>query len=354
MNILIAIVAFLTALIAVLVGVTRIGSWQIERRNPPVGSFVSVAGARIHIVHDPAPANAELPPVVFIHGASANLKDQMLPLRPLLEGRAEMLFWDRPGHGWSSRGAKVVQTPFDQADLLASLMDAEKIPKAIVVSHSFGGAVAAAFALKYPDRIAGLVFISPATHPWPGGATSWYYDVAKLPILGRLFTETVSEPVGSRSMRAAMECVFAPNKAPDRYLEDASIELVLRPSAFRANARDVAGLYDHAVATAPRYTEIKAPTVVISGDRDTVVAEEIHSRGMARDIAGSELVWLHNVGHKPDWVAPELAVAAIGKLAGEPADLQALARTVDARVAGDAHGSQCDEAKLRIKELAPQ
>ena len=77
-------------------GVTRAGAWLIERRNPPVGDFADIDGARIHYVHVPAPANADLPPIVFIHGASANLKDQMLPLRPLLEGRAEMLFLDRP------------------------------------------------------------------------------------------------------------------------------------------------------------------------------------------------------------------------------------------------------------------
>lgn len=82
------------------------------------------------------------------------------------------------------------------------------------------------------------------------------------------------------------------------YLDRASIGLVLRPLAFRANAIDVEGLYRFAVATAKRYREIKAPTVIVSGDRDTVVAEEIHSKGMARAIAGSELVWIGNLGHK--------------------------------------------------------
>ena len=82
---------------------TRLNAWLIERRNPPVGSFAEINGVTLHYVHVPGPANSELPPVVFIHGASANLNDQMVPLRPLLEGRAEMLFLDRPGHGWSGR-----------------------------------------------------------------------------------------------------------------------------------------------------------------------------------------------------------------------------------------------------------
>ena len=79
-------------------------------------------------------------------------------------------------------------------------------------------------------------------------------------------------------------------------------------------------------ANAPRYKEIAAPTVVISGDADTVVYEEIHSLGLARDIPGAELVWVKNLGHKPDWIAPDLVVAAIEKLGGQPRDLQALGR----------------------------
>jgi hypothetical protein len=99
---------------------------------------------------------------------------------------------------------------------------------------------------------------------------------------------------------------------------------------------DVAGLYDHVVAASKRYSEIKAPTVIITGNRDTVVLENIHSVGLARDIAGSELVWVDNLGHKPDWIAPDLVVAAIEKISGRPVDLEAAARVAEARIAGDA------------------
>lgn len=187
MNLIYAALAFLFALVFTLVGVTRVGSWLIERRNPPIGEFAEINGARIHYVHIPAPANADLPPIVFIHGASANLKDQMLPLRPLLEGRAEMLFFDRPGFGWSGRGPGNNEDPSAQANTIAALMDRLGIKKAIIVGHSFGGVVTAAFGREHADRTLGLVFLSPATHPWPGGATSWYYDVTTIPVLGPLF-----------------------------------------------------------------------------------------------------------------------------------------------------------------------
>lgn len=333
MNLIYALSAFLMALVFALVGTTRVGAWLIERRNPPVGEFADINGARIHYVHVPAPQNADLPPIVFIHGASANLKDQMLSLGPLLEGRAEMLFFDRPGFGWSDRGPGNNETPAAQAKTIVALMDHLGIRRAIVVGHSFGGALTAAFGHEYPQKTLGLVFMSAATHPWPGGKTSWYYDVTTIPVLGRLFSETLTYPAGSLRMAGAVRCVFAPNRVPDNYVAAASIALVLRPGAFRANATDVAGLYDFAREAAPRYREIKAPTVVISGDRDKVVFAKIHSIGLARDIPGAELVWVKNLGHKPDWVAPDLVVAAIEKVAGRDRDLQAAAATVEARIA---------------------
>ncbi|MEO4000782.1 alpha/beta hydrolase [Mesorhizobium sp. CAU 1732] len=335
MNIAVAAACFLLALLLVLAGVSRIGAWVIERNNPPAGTFVTVDETRLHTVHVPADPDADLPPLVFIHGASGNLLDQMFPIRPLLEGRAQMLFFDRPGHGWSERGPGNAN-PYEQADTLAALMDHYGMDDAIIVGHSFGGAVTAAFALNHPDKTRGLVFLSAATHPWPGAGTAWYYKLSAVPVLGRLFTETLAWPGGSMQMRAASASVFSPNRLPETYLKDAAISLVLRPSAFRWNAMDVAGLYDHVVEASKRYPEIKAPTVIITGNRDTVVLENIHSVGLARDIAGSELVWVDNLGHKPDWIAPDLVVAAIEKIAGRPIDLEAAARVAEARIAGDA------------------
>ena len=346
----------LLVIIALFVGlalVTQIGAALIERGNPPVGTFATVNGTRMHFVHVPRPANATLPPIVFLHGASGNLLDQMRPIRALLEGRAEMLFVDRPGHGWSSRGPDRNSTLVGQADTLDALMTEVGIGRAVIVGHSFGGAVVATFAVTHPGRVSGLVFLSAATHPWPGGGTSWYYTLAARPIIGWIFVETLALPAAYFRMAAATVGVFSPNKEPDRYAADAGIALVLRPKHFRANAIDVAALYEQVTEIAPRYREIAAPTVVITGDRDGVVLEEIHSVGLVRDIKDAELVQVHNLGHKPDWVAPELTVAAIETVSGMPRDLQAIARAVEARIAGDNYGVTAAPEAAKSGEFAP-
>jgi pimeloyl-ACP methyl ester carboxylesterase len=307
---------------------------EIEARFPAIGEMIDVGGYSLHAVHLPRPDGADLPPLVFIHGASGNLRDQMAPFRPMLEDRAEMLFIDRPGHGWSERGGPENQTPDGQAAAIARAMQAKGISRAIIIGHSFGGAIAASFALDHPDMAAGLVFLAPATHPWPGGV-SWYYDLTSIPVIGPLFAYTLALPAGLTRLESGSSCVFAPNPKPEDYISATGPALVLRPGAFRHNAVDVANLKPYVTRVSPRYTEIKVPTVVITGDSDSVVLAHIHSEGLARDIKGSELLWIRNLGHKPDHVTTELAVRAIESVAGLEVDLQAAGRRAEAELSAD-------------------
>lgn len=324
---------FLAALLAAF-GFSTYQASAFERENLNRGELIDVGGFRMNSVHVPRPAGADLPPLVFIHGASANLNDPMTAFRARLEGRAEMLFLDRPGLGYSERGGPRNAFPDGQADAIAALMTKRGIDKAIIVAHSFGGAIAASFALEHKERVAGLVFLSPATHPWPGGI-DWYYSVARIPLIGDLFATLVAPPVGLALVDTATRGVFAPNHRPDNYIAAAKIGLALRPRQFQNNAIDIANLLDYVKRVSPRYTEIKAPTVIITGDRDKIVLPEIHSRGLARDIAGSRLVTVHNLGHKPDYIVTDLAIAAIETVAGQPRDLDAIARADEARIAKD-------------------
>ena len=112
-------------------------------------------------------------------------------------------------------------------------------------------------------------------------------------------------------MRAAVEGVFAPNRPPTNFIEATRLPLVLRPLHFRANCEDVAHAEAAVAAMSPRYGAIRAPTEVVTGDRDGVVYAHIHSAGLARDIPGARLTTLPGVGHSPHHVAPDRIVEII-------------------------------------------
>ena len=316
-------------------GYSALTARAIERRFPNIGELTDVGGLHLNAVHIKAPAGADLPALVFIHGASGNLRDQYAAFAAPLAGRAEMLFVDRPGHGYSQRGGPENALPSGQADAIARLMQRRGIARPIIVGHSFGGAIAAAFAVRHSDRSAGLLFLAPATHPWPGGI-DWYYRLAARPLLGRLFSHCLVVPLGLRRLESGTRAVFAPNPRPADYIDRTGPALVLRPRTFRHNATDVAQLFAYVTAEAQHYRRIRAPTVIITGDRDDIVLRELHSHGLKRDIAGAELVAIRNLGHKPDHVTTEVAIAALERLAGQPRDLQGLARHAEQRIAAAA------------------
>lgn len=307
----------LVALAVILAAYAAVRSRQIEARHPPVGRFVDVDGVRLHYVDllPDIPDGPDTPALVFVHGASGNLNDPLLAFRGPLEGRHRLVFVDRPGHGYSARGDDPgIAAPAAQARMIARLLDRIGVKRAVVVGHSWGGAVTAAFGVLHPDKTAGLVFLAPATHPWPGGV-AWYYRLAAQPIFGGLFARTLVMPVGAATLEAGLRSVFEPNPEPAGYVDKAAVSLLFRPSEFVANAEDVFALNRNLAAFAPRYREIRVPTVILSGNKDSVVYEELHSGGLARDIAGSRLVWLDGVGHMPQHSANDTVVAAIEEIA---------------------------------------
>lgn len=317
---------------------TRYHVRRIERSFPVCGTFIDAGGFQLHISHIPGPEDAELPPVVFLHGASGNLRDQMMAFRERLEGRTDLIFIDRPGHGWSQRGDADNGRPDGQARSVAAALDTMGIDRAIIVGHSFGGAIASSMALETPDKVAGLLLISAPTHPWPGGI-DWHHHVCAAPLIGPVFSQLLVMPIGLARIDRVARCVFSPNDYPEDYLEVSGTELVLRPRAFRNNAVDVVNLYDHVVRTEPRYQTIATPTVIITGNRDDVVSPDIHSEAMAREVPGSHLLRIRGVGHKPDFAATDLCIAAMQKIAGENVDLDAMVVDLESRLEGQQQGS---------------
>jgi pimeloyl-ACP methyl ester carboxylesterase len=309
LNIVIAL-GLVAGLLAV---VTAIGAAVIERRYPPVGRFVPVEGGRLHVLE--LGERSDRPPVVLLHGASGNLQGMRLSLGAQLAARHRVILIDRPGHGWSDRTSAEDSSPSRQAALVAQVLDQLGVSRAIIVGHSFAGSTATAFALEHRERVAGLVLLAPATHPWDGGV-AWYYTLAATPVIGPLFARTVVLPVTMPLFNALARAVFAPQAMPEGYVGKSALPLLLRPSAFLANARDVAALLGNVARQSPRYGEITAPTVIITGDADTIVSPEIHSKALAAQLPHAKLIVLPGVGHAVQRVAVDVVAGEVDRLAG--------------------------------------
>ncbi|MBY0612703.1 MAG: alpha/beta hydrolase [Beijerinckiaceae bacterium] len=290
---------------------TRIIVQEVEAQFPPIGDFAEILGERVHYV-DVGPRDA--PPertIVLIHGASANIRDILTPLKEPLSTRYRLIALDRPGHGWSSRNAGREDAKLSrQGDIVIGLIERLGIGRAVVLGHSWGGALALRLALDHRQKVAALILVSPVTHPWPGGVGA-ANEISVMPIVGTLLLQSIIAPVGERLIGKAMEAVFAPAVPPADFAEVTGVKLVLRPSDFKANAEDLVDLAPQIAEQVTRYPALALPILVITGDTDGIVSPELHARGMVRDVAGVELVTLNGSGHVPPHSKPRETLEAI-------------------------------------------
>jgi pimeloyl-ACP methyl ester carboxylesterase len=292
--------------------VTLIGTRLIERIHRPRGRFIDVGGFPQHVMEMGASAPDALP-VVVLHGAGSNLEDMRLALGGPLGARHRVIFVDRPGLGFSARKAGEGSAPSDQAVVLRNVLDALGVDRAILVGHSWGGTLALAFALDFPQRVAGLVLVAPATHPglWPmkrlnallAGPVGW------------LFARTLALPFGVVLMWPGARTAFLPQTIPDGYVKRSAAMLVLRPPTLMANWADVGCLEAFLERQVQRYGTLAAPTIVLVGDRDPLVPAARHCEKLAAAAPRVKLMVLPGVGHMLHHAAADRVVAAVEEVA---------------------------------------
>jgi pimeloyl-ACP methyl ester carboxylesterase len=283
---------------------------RAEAAWPPSGQFVTVGGGRVH-----CHVAGNGPDLVLIHGANGNLRDWTFDVVPRLAGRYRLIAMDRPGMGYSDRATRgFADSPADQAVRLQAAAAALGAHRPIVLGHSYGGAVALAWALERPDALSALVLLAAASNLWDGGL-GWLYRLTETRAGEALTVPAVAAWGPYGHARRVLDRVFAPQTPPPGYDDHIGIPLILRAGPFRANTRQVNGLKPHIRAMVPRYPAIGVPVEIVHGAADETVPLHIHSEPLARQIPGACLTVLPGIGHMPHHVAAPAVDEAIDRAA---------------------------------------
>ncbi len=173
-------------------------------------SRVLVDGWEIHAVQsNTAPRRG--PAVVLVHGWGVAGR-YLHPLAEQLAADFPVYVPELPGHGLSTR-PRDAMTIHELTDTLAAWMEAAHVGQAVLVGQSFGCQIASALAVRYPDRVAGLVLIGPTVDarartllrqiPRLVGAGLWE-QVSLMPIVVRDYRR-----MGFRRLRGELRQMFA-------------------------------------------------------------------------------------------------------------------------------------------------
>lgn len=132
----------------------------------------------VHTLHWPGDGE----PVLLIPGRSSG-SAQWVENLPGWIGDRPLYALDPFGDAGFSTQRLPLDSPEDQADAYAAVLDELGIARAHIVGHSFGGAQAATLATRHPDRVATLALIEPVLviAPLPT-ATFFWAMVSALPV----------------------------------------------------------------------------------------------------------------------------------------------------------------------------
>jgi len=236
-----------------------------------------------HTVH-----GATGPPVLLLHGLGSCAADWAWQI-PLLEPAFRVIAVDLPGHG-ASPVPPSGMTIEDMADDVAALAAEVAGAPAHVVGLSLGACVALRVALQAPSRVRSLTLVNPFACVRPGGPGDLARLAHRLVLLTTAPTPTLAAHVARRlfpwpEQRALYEAAVASLGATPRRGYAAAMRALAR---FDARGQVAA---------------IRRPTLVVAGDRDTVVPLDAKLR-VGAAIPGARVEIVPGSGHATPYDQP--------------------------------------------------
>ncbi|MCC3311357.1 alpha/beta fold hydrolase [Nocardia africana] len=278
--------------------------------------------------------------VVYVHGLLCDgswwrpLTEQV---HDRLDGQIAQIVWDQRGHGRSGRPHRSVETTLDHlADDLDTVLT-QATGSVVLVTHSAGSMVAAAYAQRYPARAAalsGLVLFN-ATGEFP-----------EFPALPRHFMTAATRIKGLRHGKLDHVAAAAASVAERRFRRTARrlgskapLATGDRPGDPRV-LTDLMHAYRHfyldpAIAAGLR----PVPSFVVTGDRDRVVSATQSTRFAEKIWADQQVVpgAGHSLPRSEPGIAAEVIVAALD--VAYRADVDQLLLDQDGELATDTDGT---------------
>jgi pimeloyl-ACP methyl ester carboxylesterase len=247
-------------------------------------------------------------PVVLLHGNAGFTHDYSAVMHSLAERGYRALAFDRPGHGQSERPWSGLATAEAQSSLIHEALKKLEVERPIMVGHSWGGILTLSYALQYETEISGIALLAPATYPEKEQFAA-PKALIEIPGLGDLILR-MSKPIIDWEIRRNLERAFSPDEVPEEYLELATA-IWNRPEQIKAIVQDEAVFNPTAEELSHRYSEVRVPTVIMTGDSDLLVNPERHAYPLHRAISHSRLIVLSGTGHMLPHTRPEAVLDAI-------------------------------------------
>jgi pimeloyl-ACP methyl ester carboxylesterase len=223
------------------------------------------------------------------------------PVRPLYERHFDCVVYDNRGAGRSGRSPWPASIPQFAGDAVR-LLDALGIDSAHVYGASMGGMIAQELAIRFPQRVRGLVLAGTT----PGGPRAVRPALGELAALLGHTVGALREP-GRPWLGAMLFSESFRREQPERVRELLAYFALHRASVRGVNAHWWATVYHDTVS---RLQCIRAPTLVMHGEHDAM-SPIGNARMLAERIQDAELAIVPGAGHAFALERPEQSLSLV-------------------------------------------
>ena len=291
------VISFLVAVIALKTPDTN----PDEMRNKYSNRYSGFIGGESDLsVHYRDQGKLDGKPVIFLHGSSGSLH-VFESLIGQLGGAYRFISYDHPGHGLTGPHPRNDYSYAGYAQILDLVRSKLGVDRFVLVGHSMGGRIAWRYAAEHPEAVDALVLISASGMPARDEDPVVEFDLGQQ-LMQFSFGRWLSENATPRSMiKNATESAIYNDAMVSDELVDQFWELMRYPGNRQAfSIRSQMGRDLHLAHLA---NSVKAPTLLIWGDRDNFVFPSA-ALSFSERIEQSEIVLLSDVGHLPMLEAP--------------------------------------------------
>jgi pimeloyl-ACP methyl ester carboxylesterase len=253
-------------------------------------------------------------PVLLLHGFGASTYTWRHVI-PELAQTHRVIAVDLKGFGQSDKPFDERYSVFDQAELIAQLIEDKDLRDLTVVGHSFGGGVALSLALEANERLGGriarLVLLDSIAFP------------QQIPMFFRLLDVPLVSQVGVRMVPPSVQTRVALQIAyyDDTKIDDEEVEIYAAPLKTAAGKHAIIHSARQIVpqdidALSERYKTITLPTLILWCDHDRIVPLDVGLK-LRRTLPNSTLRLVESCGHMPQEEQPETTLKLLKGFIGE-------------------------------------
>ncbi len=285
--------------LAGLVAFTVYESRRVEKLVPRVGRLLEVDGLTVHVSD-----TGQGEPVVFLHGLGGQLR-HFHALTGRLSERFRVISIDRPGSGYSQAPERHRCGLFEQARLMAEVMQVMDLKRPVLVGHSLGGAVALSVCLLNPELCRGLALVAPLTHPMESLPEAFKGLTVEPALLRQFLAWTLISPMARWGPKDLLEQVFHPDPIPSDFGNAAGGWLGRRPKSYLSTCEELRAIPKDLEELRRRYHEIDVPVRMLFGESDTILDPAVQGEPMNGLLSDFRLTTVSG-GHMLPLTHPEM------------------------------------------------